>query len=276
VAIIVTPQAPVPIVTFTDTSKPIPQTDDIGMIDVSNLCDTIASYGGDVKHRNCLKGEEGRFALSPVESQGRTDVRNTISLESLLRKESKVTLTRRQRYLIALTLASSHLQLHSSPWITAQWSKRDILFLQDSTNPAKILLDQPYISRNFAPTLPSSDDADDRSLSNLGIMLLELCFGTALEDNELRQKYPVGLTPNPFLDTVAALEWSRRAVEEGGPEFANAILWCLHNMPGSGESDGKLDKWREELFLKVVEPLKYCYDQLNTVGRRQSDLVWNE
>jgi hypothetical protein len=47
-------------------------------------------------------------------------------------------------------------------------------------------------------------------------------------------------------------------------------------MPGSGESDGMLDKWREELFLKVVEPLKYCYDQLNTVGRRQSDLVWSE
>jgi len=31
--------------------------------------------------------------------------------------------------------------------------------------------------------------------------------------------------------------------------------------------DGKLEKWREELFLKVVEPLKYCYDQLSVVGR---------
>jgi hypothetical protein len=98
-------------------------------------------------------------------------------------------------------------------------------------------------------------------------LLLELCFGTALEDHELRRKYPIGPTPNPFLDMAAALEWSPRALEEGGPEFADAILWCLRNMPGSGESDGTSEKWREELFQKVVEPLKYCYDQFNGVGR---------
>jgi len=235
------------------------------MIDVSNLCDTIAAYCSNLKYRSCLKGAQGRFVLSPLESQDTADVRDTISLEKLLRKDSKITLTRRQRYLIALTLASSHLQLHSTPWISSQWSKTDILFLRDSTNPDKILLDQPYISRNFAPTQSTSDNPNDRSLSNLGIMLLELCFGTALEDHEIRQKYSIGSTPNPFLDMVAALEWSPRAVEEAGPEFADAILWCLHNMPGSGESDWKLEKWREELFLKVVEPLKYCYDQFDVV-----------
>jgi len=141
------------------------------------------------------------------------------------------------------------------------------VFLSDSANPDKVHLDQPYISRNFAPTPHTSENAQDRSLSNLGIMLLELCFGTALEDHEIRQKYPSGSTPNPFADMAAALEWSPRVVEEAGPEFADAILWCLHNMPGSGESDQKLEKWREELFLKVVEPLKYCYDQFNTAGR---------
>lgn len=130
-----------------------------------------------------------------------------------------------------------------------------------------MLLDQPYISRNFAPVVSTSEISEDRSLSSLGIMLLELCFGVALEDHESRRKYPLGAEPNPFLDMAAALEWSPRVVEEAGPEFADAISWCLHNMPGSGESDGKLDKWREELFLKVVEPLKYCYDQLTSVVR---------
>jgi hypothetical protein len=50
-------------------------------------------------------------------------------------------------------------------------------------------------------------------------MLLELCFGTALEGHEIRQKYPAA---GHFLDMAAALEWSPRAVEEGGPEFARA------------------------------------------------------
>ena len=243
------------------------------MIDISNLCDTIAAYRTNLKHHSCLKGEECRFALSPLDSQSTGDMRDTISLEKLLSKDSNITLTRRQRYLIALTLASSHLQLQSTPWIGSQWSKRDIYFIRNSTHPHEIRLDQPYISRSFAPVsaprTPSTstsplDNSSDHSLSNLGIMLLELCFGTALEDHEIRQKYPPA---GHFLDVAAALEWSPRAVEEGGPEYADAILWCLHNMLGSGELDGSLEKWREELYLKVVEPLKYCYDQFGTVGR---------
>ncbi|KAE8440783.1 hypothetical protein EG329_006583 [Mollisiaceae sp. DMI_Dod_QoI] len=266
--VVVTSPAPIPQVTFTDTSNPIPRVDEIDMIDISNLCDTIAACGSNLKYRSCFRGEHSRFALSPVESQVVTDIRDTVSLERLLCKDAKITLTRRQRYFIALTLASSHLQLHSTPWISSRWSKKDILFLKDSNDPDKIVLDQPYISRNFAPAPAASDDPNnDRSLSNLGIMLLELCFGTALEDHEIRQKYPTSSTPNPFLDMAAALEWSPRVVEEAGPEFADAIMWCLRGVPGSGESDGKLEKWREELFLKVVEPLKYCYDQFSAVGR---------
>lgn len=139
--------------------------------------------------------------------------------------------------------------------------------MRDSTNPNKVLLDQPYISRHFAPVSKSHDSHDDRSLSNLGIMLLELCFGTALEDHDTRQKYSISKqAPNPYLDLAAALEWCLRAVEEAGPEFADAILWCLYNIPGNGEANGKLERWREELFVKVVEPLQYCYDQFRAVS----------
>lgn len=98
-------------------------------------------------------------------------------------------------------------------------------------------------------------------------MLLELCFGIALEDHETRQKDSAsGQAPNPYLDLAAALEWCPRAVEEAGPEFADAILWCLYNMPRNGEAYGKLERWREELFVKVVEPLQYCHDQLRAVS----------
>jgi hypothetical protein len=68
------------------------------------------------------------------------------------------------------------------------------------------------------------------------------------------------------LDIAATLEWSPRDVEEAGPEFVDAIMWCLRGVSRSGESDAKLEKWREELFLKVVEPLKYYYDQFDAVG----------
>ena len=100
-------------------------------------------------------------------------------------------------------------------------------------------------------------------------MLLELCFGIALEDHEIRQQYPLNAPPSRFLDLAAALEWSERAVEEAGPEFADAIMWCLHNnnnIPGRGEI-GTSENWREELYWKVVQPLKSCYDLFAGVVR---------
>ena len=100
-------------------------------------------------------------------------------------------------------------------------------------------------------------------------MLLELCFGMALEDHEIRQKYPSNAVSNPFLDLAAALEWSSRAAEEAGPEFADAIMWCLRNnndIPGRGET-GTSENWREELYWKVVQPLKSCYDLFAGVAR---------
>jgi hypothetical protein len=108
-----------------------------------------------------------------------------------------------------------------------------------------MLLDQPYISRDFAPTQSSPDNPNDCSLSNLGIMLLELCFGTALEDHELRQKYPTGSTLNPFLDTL--LRWSgpgvlcKRGAQNFQTQFCGACKICLEvgSRMGSWTSGGR-------------------------------------
>ncbi|KAK4173850.1 hypothetical protein QBC36DRAFT_193719 [Triangularia setosa] len=102
-------------------------------------------------------------------------------------------------------------------------------------------------------------------LVNLSIILLELCFGTALEEHETRRIYPRTeeiTSTKTFLDMAAALGWSTQVAEEAGSEFSQAIDWYLKNMPGSGKSDGSPDRWRAELFERVVSPLKYCHDQM--------------
>jgi hypothetical protein len=35
-------------------------------------------------------------------------------------------------------------------------------------------------------------------------------------------------------------------------------------VPDGGGTEGKEDKWREDMFIKVVEPLKSCHDLLVT------------
>ncbi|KAI9766749.1 MAG: hypothetical protein M1839_004780 [Geoglossum umbratile] len=178
-------------------------------------------------------------------------------------------MSRLQRYFIALTIASAHLQLHFSPWISSYWTKKDILFLRGGDDPNTILINQPYISRGFSHgALPRlNPNTPDCSVTNLGIMLLELCFGTALEDHQAWQKYCTRTAngePNRFLKLAAALEWCSMANEEAGLEFQEATLWCLHNSPRCGVPGEIIEKnWKEEMFVKVVEPLQYCHNQLS-------------
>ena len=213
----------------------------------------------------CLKDVDHQYSIYPLSDSGIEDAfLETITLRELLSKTSPIRLTRRQRYSIALTIASSHLQLHDSPWLGPQWSKDDILFHGKNGN--LILTDQPYTSRDFLSTpshTPSSYLLADHGMSTLGILLLELCFGVALEDHEIRRNF-VSLDgqPNPGLDLVAAMQWcDRYANDEAGPEFAGAIEWCLRN-PTARLSGGKEQGWRDELFTQVVEPLQYCHKQL--------------
>lgn len=235
--------------------------------DITDLCTTIGC-----SNLGCLQDSDHKYFIYPVaDIEGSDNSLETVTLEDILSKTSPMKLTRRQRYSIALTIASSHLQLHDSPWLGPQWSKKDILF--HSKNGNIVLTEEPYVSKDFLskPSTPqSSYFLADHGMSTLGIILLELCFGVALEDHEIRRNF-VSLDgqPNPGLDLVAAMQWcDRYANDEAGPEFAGAIEWCLRNATARQSGD-KEQAWREELFTQVVEPLQYCHRQLVTaVGGR--------
>ncbi|KAI6372431.1 hypothetical protein MCOR25_003752 [Pyricularia grisea] len=106
----------------------------------------------------------------------------------------------RVRCKIALVLASSFVQLVDSPWMTEPhaFDKDSVLFL-----PGK--LDEPHIRRTFCTMAEAKQDRNDCNktsqpdvvsapLSRLGITLLELCFGTTLQSQELRKSLPSGDT----------------------------------------------------------------------------------
>jgi hypothetical protein len=70
-------------------------------------------------------------------------------------------------------------------------------------------------------------------------MLLELCFGTAIEEHKLRRS----LTANDeqslqLVNYAVAIQWCWDVVEEAGPEYSDAVTWCLHNVPDSGNVEG--------------------------------------
>ena len=110
------------------------------------------------------------------------------TLADTLKPNFRPRLTRVQRYGIALTLASSHLQLHSTPWLHEQWTAENVHFPLTDDNGALTLHGEPYVLTQFEATnnKPPTGQSD-QSFSTLGIVLLELCFGTRFEDHHLWQ-----------------------------------------------------------------------------------------
>ncbi|KAH4061771.1 hypothetical protein HBI67_196760 [Parastagonospora nodorum] len=213
---------------------------------IKDLCSVLNSTCPDCL--GFLQVDEHRFELYPWEHASSVSHLGTVSLEQLL--SSTYTLTRHKRYSLALTLASSYLQLSATPWLNPHLRKKSIVFLEDPTEPGSARLDQPYICEDVLSTVDMS--ATD-TLSCLGIRLLELCFGVPIEATKLRKQFPpCDAAGAPQLDYAAAIRWSRLVAEEAGPEFAEAVKWCLHTEMLSETS------WRTDLWQHVIVPLEAC------------------
>lgn len=120
------------------------------------------------------------------------------------------------------------------------------------------MLDKPHLYRNLAARdgAKQSDEDLTKSLRQLGIVLLELCFGQFLEDQPCRKKWPsMDNEQVKFaLDTAAALDWLQEVEGEAGSDYASAVKWCLvATRPG---------RWRQEMLQKVVKPLEGCHQSL--------------
>jgi hypothetical protein len=212
------------------------------------------------------------------------DALPSVTLDQIIRGEASQRPTRRQRYTLALILASSFLQLTDTQWLpAASWRKADIVFYSNgdtgddvsgNTRHA-IRLDRPHLSRSIGSD-PEDDDnttsssaaavgAIAQSLNQLGIVLLELCFGKPLEEQACRREWPAGGSEaeRRGFDLLAARRWQYEVDEEAGADFSDAVGWCLG-------SQYRADRWRQEMLRQVVQPLQRCHDYLMGGGGRPS------
>lgn len=180
-----------------------------------------------------------------------------ITLDTILRGSSP--LTRLQRFSLAVTVASSFIQLAGTPWLKSRWAKSDVVFFPDPEGPPE----QPFVSCDFpvddptpqTPTPSSPVKVADQiidGLESLGIVLLELCFGKPIEQHSSWSLMPPSAAGSGLL---AALDWLKEVAEEAGPEYADAVAWCL--IGGRTISD-RGDGWRKVMSDRVVKPLGQC------------------
>lgn len=244
-----------------------------------------------------------------------TQQHTAITLQNIIDSELLHSLERKQRYFIALTIASSFVQLIDSPWLPTTLTKTDIIFLRDSSpteededpfldedEPA--FLNEPYVQRplpSSKPTITSQGKQEKKvaasvgsSLEQLGIILLELCFGKRLRDQRCRRRYDAkSPAPDDYIrglyDVLAAKDWQGKVLGEAGPGYAAAVDWCLEGNRSCATAGGKgevvktysgksgyggtstVERWRKDMLSKVVGPLKMCCDYLAGEGLGDED-----
>ncbi|EXJ69790.1 uncharacterized protein A1O5_06861 [Cladophialophora psammophila CBS 110553] len=232
---------------------------------ITDLCKTFATISPTGGLSGILENDDNQYALVlPEAPHPDADARKMVNLWTLLNKTSTIVLTRRDRLSIALALASSHLELHSTPWLRSLWSKTDIQFLVDPQDENRVLTDKPYLSRDFLTSHQASISrpaSGDFGFCALGIILLELNFYMPIEHygprKALESAYPATdrLTAQIW-DHSIATGWCNDLMDDVGPEYCSAVRWCLERT-FSGR-----DQWRESYIEEVIQPLENCYGHL--------------
>ncbi|RDW77567.1 hypothetical protein BP6252_05620 [Coleophoma cylindrospora] len=183
-----------------------------------------------------------------------------ISLEKLLDGQSRFRMSRQDRYKIANVLASSLLQLQTTPWIANQLEKQNIMFYH---NEGKVFLEHPYIRHDFSSVglCPKSQSTDPRdrfivrnSLNGLGILLLELCFGQSIETQEVWKEH-LGSDghAHPGTRYLAARDWAELVYGED-PALQHIIKRCVLCL-FEEKADWGSKKFVQAVYASIVSPL---------------------
>ncbi|KAE8448823.1 hypothetical protein EG329_008825 [Mollisiaceae sp. DMI_Dod_QoI] len=235
-------------------------------LEIKDLCSRLRCLRTNSACLGYLVDDEQQFHELVTVVKGIKEANNNtyISLETLIRDTQITGFNRRERHKTASILASSLLQLQTTPWLPETFGKENIFFYkQDAT----IFFDHPFVRHSFTSTKtcqistcagqtsPGARFAARNSLNNLGIVLLEICYGQAIEDQAIRKRYlgPDG-KPHEYTNFMTARDWAE-SVGEQEPEWENIIRCCISCM-FEEKADWGNRKFTATVYESVVEPLE--------------------
>jgi hypothetical protein len=213
----------------------------------------------------------GAYSIDPAETHIPSS--DLVSLDILLDhppvlngRRSK--LSKKERYSLALTLASSVLYLNSTPWLANEWTIRDILFQRTPSTTRPIDIERPYISPTLLPLSKSISSSKklkgpkNTVLGALAIALLELYFGTTAEKYQASEAEDGVADPevfqSPWTLCAFAHEWVDTESDNLSAAFLNAIRHCLRSFGDPGTSLQDIDCLQaavESIVLPLQEEL---------------------
>lgn len=243
---------------------------------IQDLCSTISDL--QKPQRNvCLsllaneiaKQKYGVLLITPAKQlPSGSDVWSITSLGAVL-DDSKF--AQQDRLKLAITLASSVLQLHETPWLEEQWGRETIFFVNRTGKPQ---YDQPFVSQRFRGAVqPAASVVPHRmgriirnqTLYALGVALIELYYRKPIA--ELRQDVDgPQKTGNASEDLLTEFNTADRLAEdllsEAGLRYSDAVRRCIHCDFDQRSRSLEDTKFQTAVYQGVVSQLQKDYQSL--------------
>ena len=199
--------------------------------------------------------------------------RDWVTLEDLLISQQSSEwqpLTLEDQYMLAITLSSSFLQLHSTPWLAGKWSTKDVAFFRFNIEGQRrpIDLQHPFVFQSFPKTYPnpmsitesmqtnasSSLEEDSRNLLILATILLEIRLNRSIKDVREREGFDATTISNEVADLALIKRWI--SLEKGNLSYAftDAVSFCMRCFADPATNLNDMG-FRESIVSNVVEPL---------------------
>ena len=236
---------------------------------LNNLCEAIsrAQNRTETKCHGYISDETSpkdlKFEVYPFGIPS-TDLWTVVSLRYVLKNKSLPRLTYRDRITLGPSIASSIVQLAKSPWIPEIVTSKDIFFLRrgDSLN-----YDLAYVTKSFPETSAASQITTlpspfikNRALFALGLLLIELILERPMEELGIPfDQAQGGSLVSLFSDSVV-FDLLGNVNIRGGVNYYLSVKRCIYSEFQHTNLDFDDDKFRQEMYAKVIRPLEENLD----------------
>ena len=167
-----------------------------------------------------------------------------------------------ERLSLALTIASSVLQLHGTQWLGDLWDRSCIMFdmvkmkgeYQGPTVFIRKVFPEPKKQPEqslFGHVIPNP------LIYNLGIILIEICLGQTLQSFRM-QEDPLDHDgkPNILTDLSSAMRLIEPVYSVAGTGYGDVVRRCIRSDFDSRRMDLTDDSFRQNVYERIVEPLE--------------------
>lgn len=249
--------------------------------EMSNLCSIFCREAHTMDCYGLAVDSKGKLRGVYKAANARSHVSNRpFNLDDLLFPSPKAimhsTLKGRSRYLLAITLASSFLQLHGTPWLSLHWDRDEIFFLEHGKeNDLRVDVEHPFVMQSYlrdhdgpnCETASCDASMDDSSnLLTLAKLLLEIKLSYKpefVQNNDTGD----GRRMSGAVEVIGALtlsRWMKQEKDELSYAWTDAVQHCI-DCSVNADTDLQDLNQRKNILNQVVMPLleemDSCYHQ---------------